>query len=104
VDEFIGGLRAGRGTVHGVHGSFAKLTADVYRIAGEFFREKPWALPILPLTILVPAITAGHWINEVRFCRKWTGLLEREEKCPRMLWKLETSGAAGQFGGLTLGA
>ena len=61
-------------------------------------------VPILPLTILVPAITAGHWINEVRFCRKWTGLLEREEKCPRMLWKLETSGAAGQFGGLTLGA
>ncbi len=99
VDEFIGGLRAGRGTVHGVHGSFAKVTADVYRIAGEFFKEKPWALPILPLTVLVPAITAGHWMNEVRFCRKWTGLLEREEKRPRMLWKLE-AGLEWEKGGL----
>src|SRR6202163_1247450 len=76
VSEFFAGLRAGRGVVHGVHGSYAKLTADVYRIAQGFFREKPWALPILPLTVLVPAITAGHWLNEMRFCRKWTAALE----------------------------
>src|SRR6201984_10242 len=31
VDEFFAGLRAGRGIVHGAHGSYAKLTADVYR-------------------------------------------------------------------------
>ncbi len=36
VDEFFAGLRAGRGIVHGVHGSFAKLTADVYRIVAKF--------------------------------------------------------------------
>src|SRR5262250_1321477 len=54
VEEFLAGLRAGRGIIHGVHGSYAKLTADVYRIAKSFFCEKPWALPILPLTVLVP--------------------------------------------------
>jgi hypothetical protein len=55
----------------------------------SFFREKPWALPILPVTVLVPAITAGHWLNEMRFCRKWSAMLESEEKRPRMLWKLD---------------
>jgi predicted metal-dependent phosphoesterase TrpH len=89
VSEFFAGLRAGRGVVHGAHGSYAKLTADVYRIAQSFFREKPWALPILPLTVLVPAITAGHWLNEMRFCRKWTAALDTEEKNPRILWNLD---------------
>src|SRR5271166_3217642 len=51
VDEFFAGLRAGRGIVQGAHGSYAKLTADVYRIAQSFFREKPWALPIFPVTV-----------------------------------------------------
>jgi predicted metal-dependent phosphoesterase TrpH len=91
VDEFLGGLRAGCGIVHGVHGSWVKLTADVYRIAKAFFEEKPWALPILPLTVLVPAITAAHWKNEIRFCRKWAASLENGEKPPRMLWKLDSS-------------
>src|ERR1700747_890138 len=87
VSEFFAGLRAGRGMVYGVHGSFLKLTADVYRIVQCFFQEKPWALPILPATLLVPAITAGHWLNEMRFCRKWAAALESDEKRPRMLWK-----------------
>ena len=89
-EEFFAGLRAGRGVVHGAHGSYAKLTADVYRIIGSFFGEKPWALPILPVTVLVPAITAGHWLNEMRFCRKWTAALETGAKSPRMLWKLDS--------------
>ena len=91
VDEFLGGLRTGRGIVHGVHGSWVKLTVDVYRIAKAFFDEKPWALPILPVTVLVPAITAMHWMNEIRFCRKWSAALESGEKRPRMLWKLDPS-------------
>jgi predicted metal-dependent phosphoesterase TrpH len=89
VGEYLVGLRAGQGTVHGVHGSYAKLTADVYRIVRSFFQEKPWALPILPLTVLVPAITAGHWLNEMHFCRKWSTTLASEEKRPRILWKLD---------------
>jgi predicted metal-dependent phosphoesterase TrpH len=90
ADEFFAGLRAGRGVVHGAHGSYVKLTADVYRIVRSFFGDKPWALPILPLSVLVPAITLGHWLNEMRFCRKWTAALETEEKRPRMMWQLDS--------------
>jgi len=90
VDEYFGGLRTGRATIHGVHGSWTKLTMDIYRIAMSFFDEKPWALPILPLTLLVPAIAAAHWMHEIHFCRKWSAALEQEEKRPRMLWQLES--------------
>jgi predicted metal-dependent phosphoesterase TrpH len=90
ADEFLAGLRAGRGTIHGVHGSYAKLTADVYRIISAFFGEKPWSLPVAPITVLVPLITAGHWLNEIRFCRKWSAQLNRDAKRPRMLWKLDS--------------
>jgi predicted metal-dependent phosphoesterase TrpH len=89
VDEFLAGLRTRRGVVHGAHGSYAKLTADVFRIARSFFGENPWALSILPITVLIPAITAGHWLNEKRFCRKWRAALESGER-PRMLWKLDS--------------
>jgi len=34
----------------------------------------------MPLTALVPAFTAGHWLNEIRFCRKWAAKLGSEEK------------------------
>lgn len=91
VDEFFAGLRAGRARVHGVHGSYSKLTADVVRIAVEMFRENPLTLSILPLVILVPAFTAGHWLNEIRFFRKWSALLEENEAKPRMLWELDAS-------------
>src|SRR3979490_2825216 len=32
MDEFFSGLRAGRGRIHGAHGSCRKLTADVFSI------------------------------------------------------------------------
>jgi predicted metal-dependent phosphoesterase TrpH len=88
--EFLAGLRAGRGTIHGVHGSYAKITADVYRIIGALFDEKPWMVPVAPITLLVPLITAGHWLNEIRFCRKWSAELNSEAMRPRMLWKLDS--------------
>ena len=95
VEEFFAGLRAGRGRVHGSSGSYWKITADVYRIILGMLQERPWTLLLLPAAVLVPAFTAGHWINEIRFCKKWTAALEREQKNPRMLWdvdsRLETS-------------
>jgi hypothetical protein len=39
---------------------------------------------------LVPAFTAVHWLNEIRFCRAWSGKLERKEEQPRLLWQLES--------------
>lgn len=89
VEEFFYGLRAGRGLIHGRHGSFPRLTADVYRIAKCVFQEKPAMLAILPLTVLIPAFTVGHWLNEIRFCRKWAATLESDAKHPRMLWDVD---------------
>jgi predicted metal-dependent phosphoesterase TrpH len=90
TDEFLAGLRAGRGGVHGTHGSYGKLTADVFRIVKELLWDQPWTVALMPLAMFVPAFTAGHWLNEIRFCRKWSALLENREKHPRMLWKLES--------------
>src|SRR5258708_40315974 len=90
-DEFFAGLRAGRGRIHGVHGSYGKLTADVFSIVRSLFGDKPWTLAMSPFALLVPAFTAGHWLNEIRFCRKWTALLEHGEKRKRMLWDLDSN-------------
>jgi hypothetical protein len=52
--------------------------------------EKPWTLALMPLSVLVPAFTAGHWFNEILFCQKWSGALERGEKRQRMFWDLDS--------------
>jgi predicted metal-dependent phosphoesterase TrpH len=90
VEEFFTGLRAGRGIVRGQHGSYGKLTADIYRFASSCFQEKPWMAVILPLTALIPAITASHWLNEIRFCKRWTSQLESAEKKQRILWDVDS--------------
>lgn len=90
VEEYFGGLRAGRGRAQGGNGSYLNLTADVLRIVGEMMLEKPWSVALAPLALLVPLCTAGHWLNEIRFCRKWSAALEQEEKGPRMLWDLDS--------------
>ena len=67
ADEFFAGLRSGQGQVHGAHGSYVKLTADVFRIVRSLWMERPWTLALMPLSLLVPAFTASHWVNEIRF-------------------------------------
>jgi predicted metal-dependent phosphoesterase TrpH len=91
ADEFFAGLRAGQGQVQGVHGSYAKLTADVFRIVWSLWMEKPWTLALMPLSLLVPAFTASHWINEIRFCQKWSPALEQGKKRERMFWDMDSS-------------
>jgi predicted metal-dependent phosphoesterase TrpH len=88
VEEFFSGLRAGQGLVHGEHGTLRRLTADVFRVATCVFQERPAMLALLPLTLLIPAITASHWLNEIRFCKKWAATLAQGERRPRMLWDL----------------
>jgi predicted metal-dependent phosphoesterase TrpH len=91
AEEFFAGLRAGQGQVHGAHGGYAKLTADVFRIVWSLWMEKPWTLALMPLSLLVPAFTAGHWVNEIRFCKKWSTTLERGERRQRMFWDMDSS-------------
>jgi predicted metal-dependent phosphoesterase TrpH len=89
VDEFFAGLRAGRGRIHGAHGSYSKLTVDVYDIVKSLFCDQPWTVAFSPLAILVPAFTLSHWLNEIRFCNKWTARIERAEKRTKMLWDMD---------------
>jgi hypothetical protein len=44
----------------------------------------------MPLAVFAPAFTAAHWLNEIRFCRKWSTKLESEEKKQRLLWQLDS--------------
>jgi predicted metal-dependent phosphoesterase TrpH len=90
IEEFFSGLRAQRGVVHGEHGRYTKLTTDIYRFAACVLKEKPWVGAILPLTIFIPAITAAHWLNEIRFCKQWSAKLEGKTKQPRMLWDVDS--------------
>jgi predicted metal-dependent phosphoesterase TrpH len=91
VDEYFLGLRAGRGIVYGEHGSYTKLTLGICCFASGLLKEKPFAAAILPLSILIPAITAGHWLNEIRFCKKWTAPVLGETQPPRMLWEADSA-------------
>lgn len=91
VEEFFAGLRFGRGTVHGEHGAYLKITADIFRFFGCVINEQPWAVAILPFAFLVPVITAGHWLNEIRFCKQWAPRLFGKATRPRMLWEVEPS-------------
>lgn len=88
VDEYFAGLRSGCGRIHGAHGSYTKLAAAVLRITLEMFRENPVTLALFPLATLIPAFVAGHWLNEIRFSRKWSALMEGAEAKPRMLWDI----------------
>jgi predicted metal-dependent phosphoesterase TrpH len=91
VSEYFLGLRSGRGRVHGEHGSYTKLTLGICCFASGLLKENPLAAAILPLSVFMPAITAGHWLNEIRFCKKWTAPLLGETARPRMLWESDRS-------------
>lgn len=91
VEEYLAGLRAGRGIVHGQHGSYAKLTMDIFNFIGRVLKDNPAAGALLPLTVLIPAITGFHWLNEIRFCKQWAAKLDGKEKSPRMLWDVDSS-------------
>jgi len=90
VEEYFSGLRAGRGVIHGQDGGYAKLTRDIFAFTGCVLREKPAAAALLPLTVFIPAITAFHWLNEIRFCKQWAAKLDGKEKSPRMLWDVDS--------------
>jgi len=91
VEEFFVGLRARRGRIRGDHGSLAKITGDVFRVVAGMLRESPWTLSLMPLAVLLPFITVGHWSNEIRFCKKWAKLVNKTDSAPRRLWDLDAT-------------
>ena len=70
ADEFFAGLLQGHGRIHGVHGGYTKLTADVFRVVRALINDKPWTMAIAPLAVFVPFVTGGHWLNEKRFLQE----------------------------------
>jgi predicted metal-dependent phosphoesterase TrpH len=90
VTEYFTALRAGRGIARGEHGNYAKLTLDVWSFVGSALKGNPLAAAILPLTVFVPVITACHWLNEVRFCKKWASRLVGGTHRPRRLWDVDS--------------
>jgi predicted metal-dependent phosphoesterase TrpH len=89
VEEFFAGLRTRCGRIRGDHGSLAKITADVFRITSSLFQEKPWALAMSPLAVLLPIITVSHWMNEIRFCKQWAPKVNGSKSTLRLLWDLD---------------
>jgi predicted metal-dependent phosphoesterase TrpH len=91
TEEFFAGLRAGQGHIHGQHGSYGKITADVFSIIRSLLLDKPWTASLSPLALLVPAFTLGHWMNEMHFCRKWTAAMESGAPRKPRLWDMDSS-------------
>jgi predicted metal-dependent phosphoesterase TrpH len=85
--EFFDGLKNGRGRVHGESGCFAKLTRDVFVIAGEMMREKSWTMLLAPLALAVPAATLWNYRDERAFLRRWsTGLFGVSARRRQFTW------------------
>ena len=98
VEEYLTGLRAGRGIVHGEHGRYLKLTADIFFFAGALLKEKPWCAPLVIAAVLIPAVTAAHWFNEIRFCKHGWQYWELREKAAHVMG--HRRGIQGELGEL----
>ncbi|HEY8714792.1 MAG TPA: hypothetical protein VIM00_05385 [Candidatus Acidoferrum sp.] len=57
-------------------------------MTNSLLHEKPWTVGLSPLAALIPLVTAGHWLNEKRFSRKWSRVLEGTETAQRPLWEV----------------
>lgn len=81
-EEFLAGLKKGRGRVAGRAGTYLKLTRDVLRISLAMMEERPWTRVLGPLLAAVPIVTLGNSIAERVFASKW-GRLVLDESAPR---------------------
>ena len=69
--EYLEGLRLGRGRVRGENGKYWKLTRTVLAIGGSMVRENPLTAPVAALGVLVPLVIVGNYIREAWFARYW---------------------------------
>ena len=78
--EFLRGLRAGRGVATGEHGSYAKLTRDVFAIVAAMIHHNPWTSLLLPLAPAIPFYTLAVMLHEAAFERRWSAQAGRRER------------------------
>ena len=76
-DEFLAGLRQGRGQVRGASGNFGRLTRDVLQICASLMEEKPATRLLSPLLLAVPVVTLINYVTEDLFARRWESRWER---------------------------
>jgi predicted metal-dependent phosphoesterase TrpH len=76
-DEFLAGLRLGRGHVEGGSGNFGRLTRDVLQICASVMEERPAARLLSPLLLAVPLVTLINYVTEDLFARRWESRWER---------------------------
>jgi len=69
--EFLAGLRSGRGRGRGQSGSYWKLMRDVFLISLEMMRDKPWTMLLAPLAVMIPPAILTNYCKEVLFGRYW---------------------------------
>jgi predicted metal-dependent phosphoesterase TrpH len=74
-DEFLAGLRCGRGRVLGKAGTYVKMTCDVFRVAAAVIADSPWCAALAPLLVAVPVLTLGNFAAERVFAQKWARLV-----------------------------
>jgi predicted metal-dependent phosphoesterase TrpH len=70
--EFLDGVKAGRGIVHGTSGGYLRLTRDVTWIIAQMIQERPWKALLAPLAVALPAVTLATVWSEIAFARYWS--------------------------------
>ena len=69
--EFLSGLRAGQGEVHGTSGNAFTLARDLFLVGTGMMRERSWTLLLAPLAAFLPIVSAVHSAHEEIFARRW---------------------------------
>jgi predicted metal-dependent phosphoesterase TrpH len=72
ASSYLEAVRQGRGQVAGASGSYAKLTQAVLGIGSSLVRERPWAVVLTPLMLVVPLVTLANYFCELGFRARWS--------------------------------
>lgn len=75
VQDFLEGLRHGKGRPGGTCGDYVKLTRTVLEIGWGMVRERFWPVVLWPLFLAVPVVTLGNYASEFLFQQKWSRYL-----------------------------
>ena len=82
--DFLDALRAGAGHVGGEHGSYGKLTRDVFCITAGYMAEQPLAALLAPIALAIPFFTLSNYASEMLFARRWSRQLAAAERSPAL--------------------
>jgi hypothetical protein len=72
ASSYLEAVRQGLGQVAGASGSYAKLTQAVLGIGSSLVRERPWAVVLTPLMLVVPLVTLANYFCELGFRARWS--------------------------------